>query len=272
MKRKKLKAFTLVELIIVMAITSILFIMIASFFAPIGVVFADASQYDSQRTIVEEINTYITESTRYATKVTIYKNFEKLPTTVQFTPTNPAGPAVNVDPVTNALSTTSVITPTTTQKATVHVISIINIPFTTSSGAVLGKNTINSTDYTGRVYFSTGDNIESTRYEALGKWYYGKSSFYYNLNNVSSTYLELSTYSIKESASYTDFWDSANKKSKDVPQVKSDNLINNYSIGKCTFLNTSAATVLNGQVSGDLSKTAGSTAGQNTFIVYTLPA
>ncbi len=66
---KKFKGFTLVELIIVMAIMSILMVGIMSMFRPIRSVYLDSTLYESQRTTQNGMVQYITESIRYATNI-----------------------------------------------------------------------------------------------------------------------------------------------------------------------------------------------------------
>ena len=72
MKNKLIKGFTLIELIIVMAIMSILMVGIMQMMKPIRSTYVDATYYEAQRNTQSGIVTYITESTRYATKMGIY--------------------------------------------------------------------------------------------------------------------------------------------------------------------------------------------------------
>lgn len=70
--KNKLKGFTLVELIVVMAIMAILMLGIMQMFKPIREVYVDTTQYEAQRTAQNGIVQYITESVRYATDLGIY--------------------------------------------------------------------------------------------------------------------------------------------------------------------------------------------------------
>ena len=72
--KSKLKGFTLVELIIVMAIMSILMLAIMKMFQPIRDTYVDTTQYEAQRTAQNGVIQYITESVRYATDMGIYNN------------------------------------------------------------------------------------------------------------------------------------------------------------------------------------------------------
>ncbi|MBP1561132.1 MAG: type II secretion system protein [Oscillospiraceae bacterium] len=70
--KKILKGFTLVELIVVMAILVILMAAIMNMFKPIRETYVDATLYENQRTTQNGIIQYITESVRYATDIGLY--------------------------------------------------------------------------------------------------------------------------------------------------------------------------------------------------------
>lgn len=70
--KSKFKGFTLIELIIVMAILVILMAAIMQMFKPIRETYVDSTLYENQRTTQNGIIKYISESTRYATDLGIY--------------------------------------------------------------------------------------------------------------------------------------------------------------------------------------------------------
>lgn len=72
MKNTKLRGFTLVEMIIVIAIIGIIMVGLANFFVPIRRVFVESTSYESYRTVQQGMSKYIAENTRYATAVAIY--------------------------------------------------------------------------------------------------------------------------------------------------------------------------------------------------------
>lgn len=72
--KSKLKGFTLVELVVVMALISILSVAIINIFKPMREVFVDTTQYETQRTAQNGIVQYITESVRYSTDLGVYNN------------------------------------------------------------------------------------------------------------------------------------------------------------------------------------------------------
>lgn len=71
--KAKLKGFTLIELIIVMAILTILMAAIIQMFKPIRATYVDSTLYEARRTTQNGIIQYIGESIRYATDLGIYE-------------------------------------------------------------------------------------------------------------------------------------------------------------------------------------------------------
>ena len=69
---KKIKGFTLIELIIVMAIMTILMAAIMQMMKPIRSTYLDSTFYESQRNTQNGMVQYLTESLRYATNLGIY--------------------------------------------------------------------------------------------------------------------------------------------------------------------------------------------------------
>ncbi len=238
-RTKKLKGFTLVELIIVIAISSILMLCIMAIFKPINVIFQGAAQYDTQRTISDEINTYICESTRYATNIDIYCNYSTIPAGAIQAYTNPitgTPPGKNIP------------------DSDVQIISIINSP-TASCPA----NTINGKTYTGQIYRQKG--ASATPYEALGEFFYGKQSFFFDCHDLAATDIKITTYAMKDSTtSPSSFVDTSTNIPKTLAQLQAADLISNHAVGSARFANTT------------VNITNGGTNGLNTYILFTLPA
>lgn len=69
---KKIKGFTLIELIIVMAVMSILMLGIMQMMKPIRTTYVDSVFYESQRNTQNGIVTYLSDKLRYANNVGIY--------------------------------------------------------------------------------------------------------------------------------------------------------------------------------------------------------
>jgi prepilin-type N-terminal cleavage/methylation domain-containing protein len=72
----KVKAFTLIELIVVMAIVAIMMAAIMKFFEPIRVIYNDATFYEQRRSVTNSMVKYTTESIRYAKYLGIYSQNE----------------------------------------------------------------------------------------------------------------------------------------------------------------------------------------------------
>lgn len=68
---KKLKGFTLIELIIVMALLVSVLTAILQLMQPVNEAFSDSTIYDEQRTVEDGIISYICETTRYAKNISI---------------------------------------------------------------------------------------------------------------------------------------------------------------------------------------------------------
>lgn len=64
--KKKIKAFTLIELIIVMAILAILMSALMNFYKPIRETYVDSSMIENMRSTQDGVLEYLTESVRYA--------------------------------------------------------------------------------------------------------------------------------------------------------------------------------------------------------------
>lgn len=70
----KFKGFTLVELIIVMALVSLIMLGVMQLFKPVRDDYVNAVQYETQRNAQNGVVKYITESVRYAADMGIYNN------------------------------------------------------------------------------------------------------------------------------------------------------------------------------------------------------
>lgn len=72
--KNQLKGFTLVELIVVMAILTIIMAGVMQLFDPIRSVYVDSTQYELQRTAQNGVVRYVTESVRYSNDMGIYSS------------------------------------------------------------------------------------------------------------------------------------------------------------------------------------------------------
>ena len=69
--KKKLKGFTLVELIIVMALMTALMLMVGLIMKPISQVFADTTRYTEDRYVMDGMAAVIDENLKYADKICV---------------------------------------------------------------------------------------------------------------------------------------------------------------------------------------------------------
>lgn len=72
--KNKFKGFTLVELIVVMALISVIMLGVMQLFKPIRTVYVNAVQYETQRNAQNGVVKYITESVRFSADMGIYNN------------------------------------------------------------------------------------------------------------------------------------------------------------------------------------------------------
>lgn len=70
--KKLIKGFTLIEMIVVMAILGILMSALMNFYRPVRQTFVDSTMIEDMRTTQNGILTYLTESVRYAENLIIY--------------------------------------------------------------------------------------------------------------------------------------------------------------------------------------------------------
>ncbi len=181
--KKFVKGFTLIELIVAMAIFSILTVAIINMFKPIREVYVDSTLIESRRSAQTGIAKYITESVRYSTDLGIYSTGAGGVTDIK----NAAEEFAKAYLAANGVaSPTSTDIDSVTKKVEVIVIDNTN-----------KKYTYNGDKYTGRllrrkfVPVSTGSTdvkpLNSTDYEniaktescrmALGAAYYGGSDY-----------------------------------------------------------------------------------------------
>jgi type II secretory pathway pseudopilin PulG len=170
--KTKLKAFTLVELIVVMAILMLMMAAIMKFFEPIRQVYNDATYYEQRSSVTNSMCKYTTESIRYAKYLGIYSSNEVA------TITNPKGDAeAAVGRFKASLATDvtpSIIVPHGTA------INVIELDY-----SQFAAGTYNNKTYDGRLFRTKGKwNATTTKYDidnthlAFGPAYYAANNYY----------------------------------------------------------------------------------------------
>ena len=162
MNRKKIKGFTLVELIIVMALMSVLMLMVGLIMKPISQVFADTTRYTEERYIIDGMGSVIEENLRYATKICVIYDTDSRPL---------SGSGLSI-----------VAGEMQVPESKLQVLAILNrcpdasmLPdFTTNSGV----------EATGRIYKSAEINGTRKMWLVGGEAFYGDGSYFVNLENT----------------------------------------------------------------------------------------
>ncbi|MGN1416597.1 MAG: type II secretion system protein, partial [Oscillospiraceae bacterium] len=90
--KRKFKAFTLIELIVVMAIMSILMVALMNFYKPIRETYVDSSMIEDMRTTQDGILEYLAENVKYAEKLMIFDDDSRYVSSYEYTDTtSPTG-------------------------------------------------------------------------------------------------------------------------------------------------------------------------------------
>lgn len=161
MKKFK-KAFTLVELIIVLALFSMLMLAIGGLFKPIVELFSSAKNVFTINSSVNGITEYLVGNMRYATAIDIYTNYEALP----------------ANAVANFMAHAGLDATSEADKAKVQVISIYNDTAHGDKWSTHYDATDPKSVFVGRLWRMKGTAASSIHeYEALGLGYYGKQDY-----------------------------------------------------------------------------------------------
>ena len=171
MKKKQLKGFTLIELIVVMAIIGIIMVAMMNLFKPIRTTFVDSTLYENQRTVENGMSQYIGESTRCSTRLGIYSTLSSAKTV-----NGTSYSITDEDSAIAAFCAQMNITPTPADKnyKTIHVITI-DMKNSTSNTHIYKNNYYNGLLYMYRWDATATPAFRS--YVALGDAYYGKNNF-----------------------------------------------------------------------------------------------
>ncbi len=251
--KKKLKAFTLVEMIVVIAILGIIMSAIVKMFEPIGNVYTNSSVLSAQRAAEQGIASYIIENTRYAQSIGVYQKQSSADDAMnKFLANNPTD--LQGNPLT---------------KNDLEVICIIN-----NHGYTLNNGS--SLTYTGRLVRkisgqpSCGESQpfnydgSGSSYMAMGEAYYGSADYYIRIENFTSSGFDVVVDS--------DYYYSSATKAKKFERADNDS---NYTKASVVLANTSVP-AQTGVVKIVDNSQADSTVGSrtnmtfNTYIVYSL--
>lgn len=255
---KKIKGFTLIELIVVMAILSILMVGIMQMMKPIRATFVDSTYYEAQRTTQNGIVEYITETLRYADNVGIYTKGQ-----------SDSGKTVNnvVDAVTFFKAAVKNDDGTELSDSQINIITIDNTAVYKYGGKDCRGRIVRSKPLASGNYNATAEKAGAGCQGrlALGEAYYGDCT--YSINVVpDGKNIKLSVASLIA----TSFKSETAAKNVKTEEITDPNKANKY------VLTEGYIVCQNLDISGNQFKTefAGATTttqGKNTYIVFTLP-
>lgn len=271
MKHKKLKGFTLIELIVVMALFAMLLVMLSALIKPINRLFTNTKDADTASTAADGIGDYITNSLRFADNMYILTGFETLPKIktgaseeaaidsfcreAGLDTSNPADmDRIRVIYVVNELRSSGVYSPTAT---------VSDEMLKTSSCWTKGQ-------YVGRVFRSRGYNVcdldTSFPHIALGHAYYGENDFLIEFEN---------NLTADGSVKATDTSEIRLRVSKlghdNTPMNSHDNFVENVTQSTVRLANSSFSSCFRVIHYGDPEAGSGATSGTRTWIIYTTP-
>lgn len=247
--KKIIKGFTLVELIVVMAIMTILMAALMQMMKPIRATYVDSTYYEAQRNTQSGMVQYLTESLRYATNMGIY--------------TEDGSSISNESDALTEFEAMSGVT----DKSKIHIITIDNKkPYTFNNSTLYGR------------LVRSKDVASGTSRLALGDAYYGK--YTYSINVVPLNVTEQKTGGIVTGKTFSELKITV---SSLVPSALNDVKRNNKTVktadvssyncvsteGDVVCLNLKAP--VNGKSDALYAGTNTTTTGQNTYLIFTLP-
>ncbi|MCI7766815.1 MAG: type II secretion system GspH family protein [Oscillospiraceae bacterium] len=221
---KKLKAFTLIELIVVMAILGILMVSIMRMMEPVSAMSVNSKVIADAENVERSIASYIVENTRYATNIGVYKGQASASAAIStFLGNNPKkkdGTAFT-DAEVNVICVNNKGNFTLTGKAA-----------TSSDKTFRGRLISKVTGKTGcgesQPFDYTGD---SNSYMVFGDAYYGSADYFIRIENFTKSGFDV----VVESDYY--YSNSKTKKYSRNMSATGDNY-SNYTVMSCSLVNT----------------------------------
>ncbi|MDR0942989.1 MAG: type II secretion system GspH family protein [Ruminococcus sp.] len=176
--KKLLKAFTLIELVIVMAIMTILLAGILQLFAPVRAAYTETAALESKRANCNAISKYMTESLRYSQFIGVYQ----AGVSGSDTKTKAADAAEKLYDSIDAQATNLKLTPDDMDKIKER-IQVIVIDYSENSDTAYQGQT-----YSGRLY-RYKNTTPANFHMSFGKAYYGMNDFGINVKLVGNNEL-----------------------------------------------------------------------------------
>ncbi len=160
--KRKIKGFTLVELIIAIALMAILMVMVGLIMKPISQVFADTSKYTEDRYVMDGMAAIIDENLKYADRIVFIYDQDYL----------------------NDSMISTIAGEMQVDEKKLQVLEIINKCPSTATTLLPDFTTNSGVETTGRIYKSA--YVDGTRKTWLvgGEAFYGDGSYFVNLENT----------------------------------------------------------------------------------------
>lgn len=171
----------MIELIVVMAILSILMTVVFAMFKPVNQFYVNVAEVDKRYSSVQGINDYLCESVKYAQSVYIFNNVNTI--NGKKLETNPPGSPSTYEYIYKRFmidAGLNISDPNDQKKVKIIAIYADKI------------DTWNGTDYSGRIYKVNGINGTSlsvgdyftNQYQIFGKGYYGPYNYKFTMNGA----------------------------------------------------------------------------------------
>ena len=254
MNNKKLKGFTLVELILVIGLMSVLMVMVGLILKPISQVFADTTAYTEDRYVIDGMSQYLDENLKYADKILLIYDKDYLPLS--------RGGTAKLEAVAEKMDVNFKSTTSAEKAAYLKKIQGIAIINDCSHNVESMSEIYDIDDFTdnsgiqqmGRIYKSA--YVDGSRKEWLvgGEAFYGNSSYFINIEgadsdsngHIDSGDLRYTIYSLEpreynKVAYSTNLANVANFRDKtreDIKLITSNDLVKNYSEKSIHFVNS----------------------------------
>lgn len=179
MKKNK-KGFTLIELIVVMAILSILMASIFAFFKPVDKIFSNIQVTDKRMTSAQGINDYINNSVKFAKSVYVFANVDNIDH-IKLKKADGSGSEYIFE---RFSKDSNLDLSVTGNKEKIQFIALYE-------DSAKADTWSDGTNCTGRVYrvrglsgsYTMGKYFDN-EYEALGKGYYGKYNYDFSMSGT----------------------------------------------------------------------------------------
>lgn len=274
--KKTLKAFTLIELIVVIAILGILMAGIMRMYSPVQSLYSDSQAISNSQSVENAIAGYIVNNTRNATNLWVYTDMASADAAIQ--DFLDKGPSVVVKDTTTGSPTYGRMIGRTAVKEDIYCICVNHATdYTVDGNAVASNNKAFRGRLVSKVKGSTASCSEtqsafkydgtSGSYMVFGSAYYGTADYFVKLDNISASGMEVSV--------RTEYYPTKSKNVNSVFRKGNGTFTENVSTRETVkFANNGVPRIVNDAVqifgAQDTTASPSITTPKNYYIVYTL--